>query len=220
MRFIKHHTNNEQYRAVSLDTGELDEYVSAWSNNQRQTQEVRTWLKRYAEFDYRTRFDCHLALYIPDLAALDKVFKRYKDQIETIEAPISEQHNNTMIDDLNVTVREKLFYNNYRYKVSSYLYRDKMDSWVDLMETCESSFEKGSYKYNPTLRGYLNNKELEQKYSGSQPRSIFSSYRRFIGFSGTATIYLKDYEDVCTLHMLFKNIITSTTKIILKSELE
>lgn len=183
------------------------------------TAEVKRWLKRYTDFEYRTRHDCHLALYLKDIDAVSRVFNRYKDEINIIEGPVSEKHQDTMVSDLNVTVREKLFYNEYRYKVSSYLYRPSMDAWIDMLETCEASFEKDSYRLNPTLRNYIRNKQMEEEAQNKTPQSLFRMHR-WIPYSGTATIYLKEYDDVCTLHMLFKNIITSTTKIILKSELE
>jgi hypothetical protein len=94
-----------------------------------------------------------------------------------------------------------------------------MDAWIDMLETCEASFEKDSYRLNPTLRNYIRNKQMEEEAQNKTPQSLFRMHR-WIPYSGTATIYLKEYDDVCTLHMLFKNIITSTTKIILKSELE
>jgi hypothetical protein len=196
-----------------------EESTSAFINDVRHSAEVKRWLKRYADFEYRTRHDCHLALYLEDIDAVSRVFNRYKNEIKTIEGPVSEKHQDTMVSDLNVTVREKLFYNEYRYKVSSYLYRNSMDAWIELIETCESSFEEGSYRFNPMLRNYVRNKQIDQENQNKTPQSLFRMHR-WIPFSGTATIYLKDYDDVCTLHMLFKNIITSTTKITLKSELE
>lgn len=190
-----------------------------WFRDYRRTSEVRRWLKLHADFDYRTRHDMHLAIYLPDIDALSLVYNRYKNEIETVEGPINEQQTDTMLNDLSITVRDKLFYNKYRYKVSSYLYRSDMDQWTDLLEVCESSFEKENYKLNPTLKNYIHNKMIDQEMRNKQPRSLFRG-RRWLPYAGTATVFLTDYDDVCTLHLMFKNIISDTTKIILKSELE
>lgn len=206
-------------RFYSSTENRYDNFSSEnWRRDLYRYGEITRWIKRNATFDYRTRHDCHLAVYLPDLDAFNLVWSRYRQEIETIEAPASEEHNDTMISDLSITVREKLFYNKYRYKVSSYLYRSQMDKWIELLELCESSFDENSYKLNPTLKNYIQNKMTEQEMQKLAPSSLFRM-RRWIPYSGTATVYLKEYDDVCTLHLVFKDIITETSKIILTTEL-
>lgn len=210
VRFFSSCNTHRWHDAVALEE---------WRKDLYRYGEITRWLKVHLKCEYRTRHDGHLAVYLPDLEALSKVFYRYKNEIQTIEAPSNETHRDTMINDLNIIVRDKLFYKDYRYKVSSYLYRRDMDNWIELLEVCESSFDENSYKLNPTLKNYIQNKMTEQEMQQLSPSSLFKM-RRWVPYSGTATVYLKEYDDVCTLHMLFKNIITSTTKIVLKSELE
>lgn len=192
--------------------------TDSWKKDLVRYREITLWLKNYADFEYRTRHDYHLALYVETIEALSKVYKRYRNEIEIIEAPSTASHYDLMISDLNITVREKLFYNDYRYKISSYLYRNQMDRWIELIDVIENSFDKDSYRLNPTLRNYVRNKAIEQEMQLKSPSSLYRM-RRWIPYSGTATVYLGEYDDVCTLHMMFKDIITNTTKIILKSEL-
>lgn len=193
--------------------------LEQWRKDLMRYGEVTRWLRLNLKCEYRTRHDAHLAVYLPDIDALSRVFTRYKNIIETIEAPSSEKHNDTMLNDINITIRDKLFYRRYRYKVSSYLYRNQMDQWLDLLDTCESSFEEGNYKFNPMLQNYVKNKIRDQERTTQVPQSLFRSHR-WLPYAGTSTVYLSEYDDVCTLHLMFKNIITDTTKIILASELE
>jgi hypothetical protein len=189
-----------------------------WQKEMKQSAEIRLWLRKCINFDYRTRHDYHLAVYLKDIEGLSKIYQRYKKIIDRIEAPANEFHHEKMIDDLNITVRDKLFYNEYRYKIKSFLYRSEMDQWEELIDVVESSIDEDSYRMNPMLREFKQNKQLDEEVQLKSPQSILRMHR-WLPYSGTATVYLKDYDDVCTLHMMFKDIISSTTKIILKSEL-
>jgi hypothetical protein len=197
-----------------------EEWTKARTESVKKASEVKRWLRKCCDFDYRTRgrYDYHFAIYLKDIEALDKIYQRYKKEITVIEAPATESHRDMMIEDLNITVREKLFYSDYRYKISSYLYRNDMDVWLEMIDVIKNSFEEESYRMNPTLRNYVENKKLDEKLQ-SRPQTGSLIMRRWLPFSGTATVYLKEYDDVCTLHMMFKNVISSTTKIVLKSEL-
>jgi hypothetical protein len=192
--------------------------ILAWSSSLKKAIEIKSWIQENCKGDYRTRHDYHLAVYLKDIEMLNKIYQQYKKIITSIEAPSTESHHNKMIDDLNITVRDKLFYNEYRYKIKSYLYRADMDQWEELIDVIEGSMEADSYRMNPMLREYKQNKRLDEDVKSKSPQSILRMHR-WIPYSGTATVYLKEYDDVCTLHMMFKDIITSTTKIILKSEL-
>lgn len=206
--------------ARPLPAGSLwgnEKWIEVRTESMKTTREVKSWLRKCCDFDYRTRHDYHFAIYLKDIEALDKIYQRYKKEITVIEAPATELHRDMMIEDLNITVREKLFYNDYRYKISSYLYRNDMDVWLEMIDVIKNSFEQETYRMNSTLRNYAENKKLDEKLlSGSQTVSM---RRRWLPFSGTATVYLKEYDDVCTLHMMFKNVISRTTKIVLKNEL-
>lgn len=189
-----------------------------WAKELKHSAEVRKWLRKYIDFDYRTRHDYHLAVYVKDIEALSKIYQKFKENIVSIEAPASDDHHEKMIDDLTITVRDKLFYNEYRYKINSYLYRTKMDLWTDLIDVIEDGMDAESYRMNPMLREYKRRKKLDEAMTAKTPQSIMRMHR-WLPYSGTGSVYLKNYDDVCTLHLMFKDIITKTTKIILSSEL-
>ena len=164
---------------------------------------VKRWLEKNNNFDYRTRVDYGLSVYLADLDSLHRVYNKYHNEIEYIDGPVSKKHQTTLETEPTVAVRKRLFYNQYRYKVSSNLLRSDMDKWAGMIELCEDSFDQDSYKLNSMLKYYMHH--VNHKY---------------MPWSGTGTIYLKNYDDLCTLHLMYKNIITSTTKVMLEQELE
>ena len=93
-----------------------------------------------------------------------------------------------------------------------------MDFFEELYEFVLNSFDDNSYMLNNTVKSYSRLKALENKFS---PSTINNSLwqRRFIPYTATGTVYLKDYDDVCTIHLMFKQHITSSAKVVLTSEL-
>lgn len=195
--------------------------LTGWKDALELEGEVKRWLKKNKDIDCRTRFDCHLAIYIKDLQGLEKVYNKFKKHITTIEAPINDKHQDTMIDDLSITVREKLFHREYRYKVSSTLYKHSMHEWDDLISTCIESFDEDAFLLNKTLRDHrkYNDESLVSGITNTN-RVVKPRYNTFIPYRATGSIYLKEYDDLCTLHLMFKDIITDSKKVVLKSELE
>lgn len=168
---------------------------------------VKRWLKKNNNFDYRTRVDYGLSVYLSDLESVTCIFNKYYNEIEYVDGPLNETHQSTLETEPTVSVRKRLFYDKYRYKISSYLLRSDMDQWIGMIELCQDSFEDDSYKLNNMLQFY--------KMQGRKERSHFR-----MPWSGTGTIYLKNYDDLCTLHLMYKNIISNTTKVMLEHELE
>jgi|14BtaG_2_1085337.scaffolds.fasta_scaffold00106_11 hypothetical protein len=185
---------------------------------------VKRWLEKNNHFDYRTRTDYGLSIYLEDLESLYRVYKKYYNEIEFVDGPISDKHQTTMETEPTVSVRKQLFYNKYRYKVSSHLVRSEMDKWTSMIELCQDSFDNDNYKMNSTLKNYINNKEYYKNRMGVRGISApsFGGYNQYnmMPWSATGTIYLKKYDDLCTLHLMYKNIISSTTKVMLDHELE
>jgi hypothetical protein len=180
-------------------------------------REIKRWLKVNNSFDYRTRIDYGLSIYLPDMESLSRVFNRYRYEIEFIDAPLSDKHHDVMVNDLTIVVRKKLYYNTYRYKVSSNLWRNDMVKWNDMITLCQDSFDQTDYKLNNILSFYLNYKD---DINATTQNGLLWPYRPRLPYNATGTIYLKNYDDVCTLHLICKPIITSTSKVTLISELE
>lgn len=186
-------------------------------------KEIKRWLKVNNSFDYRTRLDYGLSIYLPDMESLSRVFNRYRYEIEFIDAPLSDKHHDVMVSDLTIVVRKQLYYNTYRYKVSSNLWRNDMVKWNDMITLCQDSFNQTDYKLNNTLSFYLYYKDdidASPQSGLAWPSTPSWPYRPKLPYNATGTIYLKNYDDVCTLHLVCKPIITSTSKVTLISELE
>lgn len=178
---------------------------------------VKRWLEKNNNFDYRTRVDYGLSVYLADLDSLQRVYNKYYNEIEYVDGPLSEKHQTTLENEPTVSVRKRLFYNQYRYKISSHLLRSDMDKWVGMIELCEDSFEQDNYKLNSMLKWYMRYKD--DTFIRRRSMNGYQHYQQ-MPWSGTGTVYLKNYDDLCTLHLMYKSIITSTTKVMLEQELE
>ena len=184
-------------------TSYYDHRYTSWISTAR---ERKKWILKNINHSHRSRFDCHAAFYFEDISDVAVVFEKFKDEITTIEAPVNENHKDTIVSDLNITTRKSLFYKEYRYKIQLYsFYRGyyknavSIDDLKEFLSLCKD-FDDGSYKLNSFLSTYSVN--------GIRP------------YYGSGAVFLKNYEDVCALHLIHKNIILSTTKIILIDELE
>ncbi len=186
--------------------------------NYHRIASVKRWLEKNNKFDYRTRVDYGLSVYLADLDSLQRVYNKYYNEIEFVDGPLSEKHQTTLETEPTVSVRKRLFYNQYRYKISSHLLRSEMDKWLGIIELCQDSFEQDNYRLNSVMLKYY----LHYKDYDFLRRSSTNGYRKFhmIPWSGTGTVYLKNYDDLCTLHLMYKSIISSTTKVMLEHELE
>jgi len=132
-----------------------------------------------------------------------------------IHGPISEKQENIMLNDPNVLVKESLYYKKYRYRVDVIRNKKNAEFLAELKDFVESNFDVLDYKLNQGFKYY----ELFHSKNKSASLSIFGSMYtgpwRYYG-----SVYLKNYEDLCTLHMMYKNEINKTTKIVTTSEVE
>jgi hypothetical protein len=123
---------------------------------------------------------------------------------------MSEKQQDTMLADINVIYKNKLYYNLYRYKVDIVCYRSEGMDFIDnFRDFITENFEEGSYKFSNGFSSY-------DYYFKSPPVSIFGS--TYVPWRIAASVYLKNYEDLCTIHMIYKNDICKTTKVALFSE--
>lgn len=190
-----------------------------WKGVVRRNRQVKARLDE-SSYEYKHRSDDSFNLYVRDLDAVQLIVDLADRDILEISGPINESHSDLMIQDLTQSFRNKLFYNRYRYKVSCKMYRyeGNMDVFEDIVEFVTSSLDPKTYYLNNTLRQYPRWKAFEAELSKT-PLNGWSRYR-YIPYSATGTVYLMDYDDVCTMHLMFKNEITSTTKVVLIEELE
>lgn len=125
------------------------------------------------------------------------------DVIE-IHGPVSDAHKNVMVSQINTVVRKDLFYKKYPYKLKFEKRKNELEFFDTLNEFVDENFAPEDYKLNEVLR--MANGTLKSQ----------STYR----WINTGIIYLKNYDDVCTLHMIFKEHITKTMKVVLFKDLE
>ena len=170
--------------------------------------------------EHRSRFDANFNVYLKTPEAVQALVTAFNDEILIMYGPVSEKHQDLMLNDMTSVFRSKLFYNKYMYKINfkKYRYNGDMDFFEELYEFAVNSLGDDSYMLNSTVKSYSRLKTLEHKFS---PSTLNNSLwqRRFIPYTATGTIYLKDYDDVCTVHLMFKQHITSSAKVVLTSEL-
>ena len=172
---------------------------------------VKTFLSGKSA-EYRSRYDMSLAIFLLDIDTVEQLYKKFKDRIVSIEAPMNEAQHDKMVEDLNITVRKKLFYKEYRYKIKFCFWKKYNDRGtasvaLELLDTCKNSFENENYRLNYSLERLA-------------ARAKSGTVHELSPYWGDGTIYFKNYDDVCTIHFLFKNSIDKTTKIVLEKELE
>lgn len=179
-------------------------------------REVRNFC---AENDMKCRNDSRFQIYCKTLRDVTKVLSRWDEEIIQICGPISQSHHDMILDNLNVVVRDRLYYKDFRYKISSYLYRNEMHNFTDMKSFVVDNFEHDDYKMNPMIKNYDRNLELETKLSQSSSFGSFAWRRRFLPYSGTGTVYFKNYEDMIAYKFAFNEWITDSKKVVLKSEI-
>jgi hypothetical protein len=175
---------------------------------------LRKFMKKSAGIEYRIRSDTYFNVY---LKTADDVFKIANEVgwnfVEHITGPMSEKQQDTMLADINVIYKNKLYYNLYRYKVDIVCYRSEGMDFIDnFRDFITENFEEGSYKFSNGFSSY----DYYFKSSSASPVSIFGSI--YVPWRIAASVYLKNYEDLCTIHMIYKNDICKTTKVALFSE--
>ena len=136
-----------------------------------------------------------------------------------------------MLTDLQVVTRKKLWYSKYRYKISSRRFGEKeQEIFEDMQNFCVDSFEAGTYKLNDTFRKtsktqqkkMMKNSTYSNTASGIPgfQRNLFNGHRFTMPYTATGSIYLINHDDVVTLHLVYKQYITNSQKVITFDELE
>jgi hypothetical protein len=209
------------------------EIQDAWYRNRK----ICEYLSENETPSWKTRADNFYFVYLTRPDRIPELLEKWGDSVIEISGPINERHQDIMLQDLQVVTRKKLWYNKYRYKISSQRHgQTDQEIFEEMQDFCHDSFEPGTYKLNDTFRRA--SKEFQkrmmkqmQKYnmsSGlnghrypgwSSQRSLFG-YRTFMPYTATGSIYLENHDDVVTLHMMFKQYITKSQKVVTFDELE
>lgn len=176
---------------------------------------------------FKTRADSSYFVYLTRPDRIPELLELWGEDIIEILGPINERHQDIMLEDLQVVTRKKLWYSQYRYKISSTQHGTTDQAvFQEMQEFCDESFEHGTYKINNVLKRSSKTaqqrlKQLQANYttaSGYQG-SLFGAYR-WMPYTATGSIYLTSHDDVVTLHMMFKPYITTSQKVVTFDELE
>jgi len=198
----------------------LDELGLKHSDVYRTHSVVKKFLiKRTVPIEFRIRSGEHaFCVYLKTaediitvMSIIDPVF------LVEIHGPISEKQESIMLSDVNVLVKESLYYKKYRYKIDVIRYRDHAGFLKELKDFIESNFDVSDYKLSQGFRDYevYSSKAIINTGQGATLRGLglYTGPWRY-----HCAVYLKNYEDLCTLHMMYKKEINKTTKIVTMSE--
>ena len=180
-------------------------------------KQVRDTL-RNSNIGFKQRQDRNYYIYLKSSEDVSLLLEQFENHIIHISGPYSEKHKNTMLSDLSIVVKDNLFYKEYRYKLSFWLTRQDMDFFEEISEFVIDNIEYGTYRFNSVIRNYPSLKERDKMQIS--PNRWHSLGATIIPFYATGTVYLKSYDDLVTIHMLYKSKITSSVKIVLTTEIE
>lgn len=201
-----------------------DMFDGGWLNNYHRNTHIRKKLDSL-NHEYRFRNDTQFNVYLKTEEALQDVYRLFDSDILKLSGPISSAHQDQMLNDISQTFRQKLYYNKYRYKVSCKMYRyeGNMDVFEDIVDFVTSSFEPENYFLNSILKQYPRLKALDAEFQSSRNgrRPFYRSrWGSMVPFVATGSVFLKEYNDVCAMHLMFKPYITDSSKVVLIEELE
>lgn len=191
----------------------------AWYRN----KSIERWLKINENDHHKTRSDSSFFVYLTRPDVIPTILEKWGEDVIKITGPVSSKHQDIMLEDLQVVTRSKLWYNKYRYKISSQRHgQPDHEIFTDMQEFCIDTFEPDTYKLSDTFRLYS---ATQQRKQSSQPVTS-GQYRykwintHFFPYTATGSIYLVNHDDVVTLHMMYKKYITKSLKVITFDELE
>jgi hypothetical protein len=195
----------------------------AASNNVAECKALHRLIRRTLNahnIDYRKRDDTNYYIYLKTSSDVSLMIELFAKNIVDVAGPYSEKHKDAMLTDLTLLVKDKLWYNQYRYKVSFRLRRNDMDFFEEIAEFVTDNFEHGTYKLNSIITEYPRLKLIALGRKAVAAGLVWYSTTNTMPYVSTGTVYLKNYEDLCTIHMMHKSTITETVKIVLTHEIE
>ncbi len=201
---------------------EGDQLKEAWYRNRA----IEKHLKNNESDSWKTRADRSFFIYLSKPDVIQDIIDKWGEDIIEINGPLNRKHQDIMLEDLQIVTRRKLWYNKFRYKISSTRYGPpEQEIFQDMQGLCVDSFEPGTYKLNDTFRktSKAHQKKIRLKHNtmgslkGNWQRAIF---RNPMPFTATGSIYLINHDDVVTLHLMYKKYITKSQKVVTFDELE
>ena len=181
----------------------ISKYVSLLIQNQH------PYKSRWAGYNF--------CIYLQSPEAVFDLLNSFGNTVIEIMGPATPSHASLLVNDETTILRDKLYYGEFRYKISMIKYRDRdMKVFGEVHDFILDSFDVNIYRCNSALRNYRRLAEIDSENARKSRSSVYWSN---FAWRATGTVYLKNYDDVCLLHLMFKEHIDSSTKIILIEEL-
>ncbi len=179
------------------------EHENAWRTCMIRNMDINSLLKNQLGYErWKVRRDRKFFVYLTEHNLISKLVDRWGEDILQIQGPINQKHQELMIDNLDLVTKKELWYNKFRYKVSFTRHgRQPLDILSEIFEFVDETFDANNYQMNHIMKRSIRHKTMHDPYTN------------------TGTIFLKEYDDVATLHLMFKKHITSTKKCVLINEL-
>ena len=208
---------------------ESSQIKDAWYRNKK----IETYL-RQNEFEYKTRTDRQFFIYLTKPDSIPWLVENFIGDLLSIHGPISDKHQDILVNDINTVTRPQLWYKKFRYKIMSTRFGpSEQEVFEEIQNFCEDSFERGDYKLNDTFRitSKSYQKRMNQLWKKANPLNghklrpgLNPSWKNYnpiyrSPYTATGSIYLVNHDDVVTLHMIFKKYITRTNKVVTLDEL-
>jgi len=207
------------------------ELKEIWYRNKR----IQEYLKSTETTSYKIRADSNYFVYLTRPDAIEWIIEKYNDHIQFINGPVNTKHQDILLNDLTVVTRPRLWYKKFRYKIMSTRYGPReQEIFEEMQNFCIDSFEHGEYKLNDTFRITSNSyqKKMNQLWQRRANRQNSQPIRNALNpswknhnpiyrspYTATGSIYLVNHDDVVTLHMVYKQYITKTQKVVTLDEL-
>jgi hypothetical protein len=177
--------------------------------------EIRGFIENLDKFGFKTRMGgANNLFYLRDPKMVMAVVDRFHSVINSVTGPINDDHKDK-IDTHNIIVRDKLYFNKFRYYIELEGSHDFVDNRAHAVLSYLKELPTGTWRTN----------RLEQIISYYSPVSATRRANRLRSWGlhkshpGNITVYLSDPEIYVYLKMMGGSYMLSNHELVLVSEL-
>jgi hypothetical protein len=176
-------------------------------SNVEYRQEIRDFVARLPKVEYKTRMGGDNNLFYfrdPDLVKV--LVDRYKDAINTVTGPINAAHEDT-IDKHNVLLRDKLYYNTFRYYIEFYGNKEFVNTLADGLVDVLDDMPADTWRQHhlKPIMSYHNTAHI-RPHRSLPPRLVI--------------LYLSDPQDYVYLKLMLAEYVKSNHELVLFDDLD
>jgi hypothetical protein len=210
---------------------EFNEMMNKVISNVEYRFSIREFVDRLPKVEYKSRMGGENNLfYLRDPEIVMILIDRYGDVINSVTGPVSEDHQETM-DDRNIVMREKLYYDQYRYvlefpfcedfentakMILDYLHDLGPDRWrASRLELCVKHFQH--HAANGTTSPLATGQRIPKRRLGSP--MVQAAVWRPAPRLEKIHLYLSDPNDYIYIKMMAAEHVLSNHEVVLFSEL-